>query len=106
VLLGAGLGGDQNEGQRPRGTGATSASDALQQLLAVGLEHLEPGHAGHVQVEDRELRLLTAHELQGVHTIPRLEHLEAQAIEDLAQRLAQGVVVVGDEDAALAHERA
>ena len=57
-----------------------------------------------MQVHDRELGALAPHELEGLGPVAGLEHLEAEPCEDLAQRLAQGVVVVGNEDAALAHE--
>src|SRR6185312_9541522 len=71
--------------------------------LGDGLRRLEPVHAWHLDVEDHEVGLLFAHELdRGVAAAGVTDHDVTLLLEDLLEVEADDRLVLGDDDAGVA----
>ena len=84
--LGGGEGGDDHHRHR------------LAELLEAP-QHLEPVHAGHLEVDEGEVGGRLGHGLERLGAGRRGDHLEAVPAERDRQELAEALVVVDDEDA-------
>ena len=65
------------------------------------LQDLEPVHAGHLDVEEDEVWRFTLDELDAFVAGGGLQHLVAFVFENHPQRVADGGLVVDDQDARL-----
>ena len=94
--------------------GAELEADDLVELRVLGRQHqdrharfgpddpadLDPGQLGQHQVEQDEVRAFGAEREQGLATVGGGDDPEAVRLERLGERLAQGRLVVDDEDRA------
>ncbi len=61
------------------------------------LESLDPVHPRHLLVEDDDLGILVAHDLDRVLAVPRVENVETAQVELFGQTLSEPVLVVDDQ---------